>query len=135
MNAEHQQLEWKASWQDDHLNQMAPSPDYRWDMWSTEDVAREKDLIKRYWMGDFSTAAPYLRWRRFKLQENGMNFDNFDEEYPHCVEVAFLRGGRPAIPPAMMDYLQPLVTPPRSVYAGLLEENDEAFASKAVTGW
>lgn len=122
-------------WQDDHLNQMTPAPDFRWDMWAPEDVSREKDLIKRYWHGDFSIAAPYLRWRRFKLQESNMDYSKFDEEYPHSPEVAFLRGGRPAVPPLVMDYLQDLVCKPTASYSGSLEIFDEATGSKAISGW
>jgi len=121
-----------VGWQDDPLNQMAPSPDYRWDNWDPIDIKREKHLLRTYFDDDFSVAAPYLRWRRFKLQEL-KDSDRFDEEYPHCPEVAFLRSGRPAIPPASMDYLADLAGEPTTTYGASLEDvDDEAFGMSAV---
>lgn len=119
-------------WHDDRLNTMDVTPDFRWDQWDTEDIAREKDLLKRVWNGEFDKAARFLRWRRFKIAENGSDISKFQEEYPSTPEEAFLRGGKPAVPPHMLDYLVPLAGEPTGSYGWRLEDADEAIGPKAV---
>lgn len=124
-----------VGWQDDPLNQMQPAPDYDWADWFQKDFAHEAMLIKNYWGGDEEAAKPYLRWRRFKIAEIRGDFNKFNEDYPHSWQVAFLSSGQPAISREAFEYLEAHIKTPYTIYTTDLEDNDEALASKAVSGW
>lgn len=122
-----------VGWQDDPLNRMDPAPDYDWSAWPADDFKHESMLIDKYFMGDEEIAKPYLRWRRFKIAEISMDFNKFNEDYPHNWQVAFLSSGQPALPPRMFEYLEEHVKTPYTVMATRLEESDEATGSNAIS--
>lgn len=122
-------------WHENPLNRSPIEKNYDWEDWKPEDIKHERELIKLYFGGDFRKAAPALRWRRKKISEINNDFDKFDEDFPHCPRVAFLRTSQPAIPPGLFGYTEELIARPLRTYSLSLEESDEARGSEAIAGW